>query len=176
MSTSPSLITARNATRGVVPACVGPDEGGSILLSPPSVDLLHASPARLGSGTHRLSRLRGGLFEQMKARSPGRHYRSWFPSSYRTQVAAERRARNAADAASAAPTIAAAPSRHTMKGSAVIIIGVGRHRVGRDNSCMRSIYRAPEKEFSPKFDCSGGGYNLAIVGLKRQLIGYATAP
>jgi hypothetical protein len=33
-----------------------------------------------------------------------------------------------------------------------------------------------EKVISPKFVCSGGGYDLAIVALKRQLLGYPTAP
>jgi hypothetical protein len=88
-------------------------KAAAILFSPPSVGLLHASPARVSSNTHRLSRLRGWLLEQMKARSRGGttvvSCPLWRP---RTQDAA-RRARNAADVASAATAGAAEgrPSR-----------------------------------------------------------------
>jgi hypothetical protein len=85
-----------------------------ILFSPLSMRILRASPVRVGSDTHRLSRLRGWLLERMKARSRDGTTvvgcSLWRP---RTQDAAALRARNAADVASAARAGAAEgrPSR-----------------------------------------------------------------
>jgi hypothetical protein len=75
-SSSPfAPIAALKHALDVVPTCLHPPEGGSDSILASEHGFLHASPARVGSDTHRLARLRERLLQQLEARPKGRHHR-----------------------------------------------------------------------------------------------------